>query len=364
MRKCPYCDFNSHQADIIPEEEYVLALLADLKSEQEFSFGRKIHSIFIGGGTPSLFHPKSIARILDKAEKLVGFSDNIEITMEANPGASEYSSIEGYKTAGVNRLSFGVQSFNDTHLKSLGRIHNSGDAIHAFGKARKAGFDNINIDLMHGLPQQTLKQAITDLKQGIELGVEHLSWYQLTIEPNTVFYNRPPTLPDDEILCDIQEAGHPLLIGHGFQHYEVSAYGKPTQRSQHNLNYWSFGDYLAIGAGAHGKITLPNGSIERYRKTRNPEDYLNKEKDFTASRGFIPKDNQMLEFMMNALRLVEGIPIEYFVQRTQLSEDDLKQPVKTLVKKGLLANKSNQLLPTQLGLRFLNDTLSIFNDTQ
>ncbi len=362
VRKCPYCDFNSHQADFIPEEKYVRALIDDIAREAELAGGRKIHSIFIGGGTPSLFKPESIARVLDAAERAIGFSGGIEITMEANPGTAEYSNLKGYRVAGVNRLSFGMQSFNNDHLKSLGRIHSAEEGMQAFKKARQAGFENINVDLMYGLPKQSVEQALLDLQQGIDLAGEHLSWYQLTVEPNTVFFNSPPKLPVDDLLCDMQEQGIILLEQAGFQHYEVSAYGKAGFKCKHNINYWEFGDYLAVGAGAHGKVTRDDGAMERYRKTRKPEDYMARAEsgdtvDFNAARSSIPKDNQLLEFMMGALRLVDGVPSCYFDERTELCLDDFDGPIKGLVDRGLLRCAPGRLQATELGLRFLNDTL-------
>jgi putative oxygen-independent coproporphyrinogen III oxidase len=361
VRKCPYCDFNSHETKTIPETEYVAALLNDLEQDLHLVQGRKLRSIFFGGGTPSLFKATSIATILAAAEKKIGLEENAEITLETNPGTAEYDNLEGYRSAGVNRLSFGIQSFNDAHLQRLGRIHDSGEALAAFAAARRAGFDNINLDLMHGLPQQTVTEACADLQQAIALQPEHISWYQLTIEPNTVFFSRPPPLPEDEILSDIQDAGQSLLHDSGFAQYEVSAYSRPGRQSQHNLNYWQFGDYLALGAGAHGKITIPDEGIMRYRKTRKPADYLDPVKPFTAGWDYVEKEQQTLEFMMNALRLVDGVPRRWFAERTQLADASLTSYLPQLIARGLLQDTPDRLQPTSLGLRFLNDTLAAFD---
>lgn len=361
VRKCPYCDFNSHESANIPETDYVAALLRDLEQDLNLIQGRRLGSVFFGGGTPSLFKADSIAEILIAVEQRIGLEKNAEITLETNPGTAEYDNLEGYRNAGVNRLSFGIQSFNDRHLTSLGRIHDSGEALTAYAAARRAGFQNINLDLMHGLPGQTLEQACSDLRQAIALEPEHISWYQLTIEPNTVFYNRPPVLPEDETLSDIQDAGQALLQGSGFAQYEVSAYSRSGKQSAHNLNYWQFGDYLALGAGAHGKISIPGEGIMRYRKTRTPADYLDPIKPFTASWEYVAKDQQTLEFMMNALRLVDGVPRHWFAERTELENSTLESYLPQLIERGLLADHRDRLQPTALGLRFLNDTLAAFD---
>lgn len=362
VRKCPYCDFNSHEAREIPETEYVAALLRDLDQDLHLAQGRKLRSVFFGGGTPSLFKAQSIGQILEAVERQLGFAEGAEITLETNPGTAEYHRLEGYRSAGVNRLSFGVQSFRDEHLQALGRIHSSREALTAYDAARQAGFLNINLDLMHGLPGQAIDDASHDLEQAIELQPEHISWYQLTIEPNTVFYNRPPKLPEDEILSDIQDAGQTLLQEAGFSQYEVSAYSRDKKQSQHNLNYWQFGDYLALGAGAHGKISIPGEGILRYRKTRKPGDYLDPIKPFTAGSEFVEPSQQTLEFMMNALRLVEGVPRQWFAERTEVADATLQAYLPTLIRRGLLADQADVLRPTALGLRFLNDTLAVFDD--
>ena len=363
VRKCPYCDFNSHEAARIPEQEYVAALLEDLAQDRELAQGRKLQSIFFGGGTPSLFSAQSIGRILTAAEQQIGFTADVEITLETNPGTAEYDNLTGYKSAGVNRISFGVQSFDDAHLQRLGRIHSSDDVYRAYDQARRAGFNNINLDLMHGLPQQTLNEALADLERALALEPEHLSWYQLTIEPNTVFYSRPPQLPEDDILWDIQEAGQALLQSRNFPQYEISAYSRPGRQAKHNLNYWQFGDYLALGAGAHGKISTQDGVITRYWKTRKPADYLAADKTFTAGQKSVAVEQQSLEFMMNVLRLVEGVPRQWLFERTQVAPNTLKQPVADLVGRGLLVDSAERWQATSLGLRFLNDTLSAFEST-
>lgn len=362
VRKCPYCDFNSHESREIPEADYVAALLRDLDEDLHLAQGRRLRSVFFGGGTPSLFKAQSIGRVLEAVERHIGFDEGIEITLETNPGTAEYHQLEGYRTAGVNRLSFGVQSFNDQHLQALGRIHDSSEARLAYTAARRAGFNNINLDLMHGLPGQTTDDACSDLQQAINLQPEHISWYQLTIEPNTVFYSRPPALPEDEVLADIQDAGQKLLQDAGYQQYEVSAYSRTTRQSLHNLNYWQFGDYLALGAGAHGKISTPEKGILRYRKTRKPGDYLDPQKPFTAGHDYVEPRQQTLEFMMNALRLVEGVPRQWFAERTEVTDATLERYLPQLVERGLLEAHPHRLQPTSLGLRFLNDTLAVFDD--
>lgn len=360
VRKCPYCDFNSHQLTELPESDYVQALRKDLQQDRDLAKGRPLQSIFFGGGTPSLFSAGAIADILQEARMQIGFAETMEITLEANPGTTEYTSLPGLRGAGVNRLSFGVQSFNDLHLQRLGRIHSSHQAHLAFASARRAGFDNINLDLMHGLPGQSVAEALDDLQQAIDLGPEHLSWYQLTIEPNTVFHKQPPVLPEDDILADIQEAGLALLQQAGYQQYEISAFSRTGRRALHNLNYWQFGDYLAIGAGAHGKITESDGRILRYHKTRLPTDYLDPDKPFTAGGSCIDRNALPLEFMMNALRLVAGVPRPLFSRRTGLPDSVIEPIVNRLIDRGLLADDADCYRPTPLGLRFLNDTLQLF----
>lgn len=367
VRKCPYCDFNSHKADpTLPEADYVAALIEDLKVDAALCRDRKLSSIFIGGGTPSLFSAASIGQILDAAADIVGFEDDIEITLEANPGTFEQEKFSAFRACGVNRLSIGVQSFNDVQLKILGRIHSSGEAKAAIEMARKAGFDNINIDLMHGLPEQSLQQGLDDLRQAIALKPEHLSWYQLTIEQNTEFYSAPPPLPVDDTLADIQEQGHKLLLDAGFNQYEVSAYTQAQKNSRHNLNYWRFGDYLGIGAGAHGKITHIEGErlrIERRHKTRQPQHYLDYQQrvtGFVAGQQQIDAEQLPLEFIMNALRLCDGVSMNRFRETTGLCASSLEPQRQQLINRKLLLDDPERLQTTELGQRFLNEVLSVY----
>lgn len=367
VRKCPYCDFNSHKAEpTLPEADYVAALIEDLKVDAALCRDRKLSSIFIGGGTPSLFSAASIGQILDAAADIVGFEDDIEITLEANPGTFEQEKFSAFRACGVNRLSIGVQSFNDVQLKILGRIHSSGEAKAAIEMARKAGFDNINIDLMHGLPEQSLQQGLDDLRQAIALKPEHLSWYQLTIEQNTEFYSAPPPLPVDDTLADIQEQGHKLLLDAGFNQYEVSAYTQAQKNSRHNLNYWRFGDYLGIGAGAHGKITHIEGErlrIERRHKTRQPQHYLDYQQrvtGFVAGQQQIDAEQLPLEFIMNALRLCDGVSMNRFRETTGLCASSLEPQRQQLINRKLLLDDPERLQTTELGQRFLNEVLSVY----
>ena len=369
VRKCPYCDFNSHtnNGDELPESDYVDALLEDLADEasKEKLQGRKLVSIFFGGGTPSLFSAAAIARILQGAEQLIGFEPAVEITLEANPGTVEQQKFKGFREAGVNRLSIGIQSFNDAHLERLGRIHNGAEALSAIGIARRAGFDNINLDLMHGLPEQTPEQAITDLQQAIDLQPEHLSWYQLTIEPNTAFHNNPPLLPVENTLEHIQARGNALLERAGFSAYEISAYARPQRRSQHNCNYWQFGDYLGIGAGAHGKITnITQQKIIRTRKTRQPSHYLSraaKDETYPGKQLTLEETELPLEFLMNALRLKQGVGATLFTERTGLPLQTIKAHWQSLEAKHLVEPLSTgRLSCTALGRRFLDSILAEF----
>jgi len=366
IRKCPYCDFNSHQrTDNLPEADYVTALCDDLQADAHLAQSRRLSSIFFGGGTPSLFSAAAIDRILQQVEAQLGFTNDIEITLEANPGTFEQARFADYRAAGVNRLSIGVQSFADAQLEALGRIHNGEAARQAVTMARRAGFDNLNLDIMHGLPGQTLEGALADVQQALALEPEHLSWYQLSLEPNTVFYNNPPVLPVEDTLVDIQDAGHELLQTAGFQRYEVSAYARGP-RARHNLNYWEFGDYLGIGAGAHGKITLPGaeGEVVREWKTRLPEHYLAAAdkpprfaNPYTAGRQLLTAEALPLEFMLNALRLADGCPPDYFTSRTGLSLEALEPQWQRLQARGLVYPKQQHLGATELGQRFLNDVL-------
>ena len=361
VRKCPYCDFNSHEYQVIPEAEYLESLIQDLKSERLSAQGRKLTSIFFGGGTPSLFSAASIATILDVARDVFGFHENIEITLEANPGTAEQDKFSGFYQAGVNRLSIGVQSFQSRHLEKLGRIHSSSEAESAVAMARKAGFSNINLDLMHGLPDQSLDEAMDDLRKAISLNPEHISWYQLTIEPNTEFYSAPPVLPQDEILADIQQAGQSVLSDYGYDQYEVSAYSKNNKQAKHNLNYWQFGDYIGIGAGAHGKLTdVSSQSIYRRQKARLPANYMKKEIISLAKNQLIDADSLPLEFMMNALRLKSGVNKTVFFNRTGLPYSVIEDTVLRLQNKSLMQINDECLSTTEQGFLFLNSVLDEF----
>ena len=362
VKKCPYCDFNSHVAKgNIPEQAYIAALIEDLKADLHWVQGRKLHSIFIGGGTPSLFSGPAIEAILVAAEGLIGFESDIEITLEANPGTFEQNKFADFRTAGINRLSIGVQSFDDSHLNRLGRIHDAGQALRAIATARSVGFDNFNIDLMHGLPNQTISQAEADLTQAIDAGAMHISWYQLTIEPNTEFFSKPPLLPIDDRLADIQQAGMVMLQENQFEQYEVSAFALNNQKAAHNMNYWQFGDYLGIGAGAHGKITLPEQQqVLRTAKTRQPDHYLDRMGSAISQSNAIKPDEMALEFMMNGLRLKQGVPIDYFKARTGIDPKSIQKVTSHLESLGLLEPNSNHYRTTSLGYQFLNTVLQAF----
>ncbi len=361
VRKCPYCDFNSHTTDHIPEALYVKALINDLDQELQSVQGRELQSIFFGGGTPSLFSAKAIGKILTEVEQRIPFAEKIEITLEANPGTVEQSKFSGYQAAGVNRLSIGVQSFNQTHLQSLGRIHNNLEAVKAAAAAKTAGITNFNIDLMHGLPGQSEAEGLADIQRAIELEPTHISWYQLTIEPNTAFYKSPPILPNEDKLADIQEAGEKLLASENYAQYEVSAYSQGDRQSRHNTNYWLFGDYIGIGAGAHGKITdISKRQIVRRWKTRLPKDYLSPDSDFVGGDRLLLSDDLPLEFLMNSLRLNDGFDIETYVARTGLGFDSIDSRLQQLITKQLLQNHHGQISTTPLGRRFLNSILQEF----
>lgn len=361
VRKCPYCDFNSHAAGpTLPEEEYVDALLADLDADLQHVHGRPLTSIFFGGGTPSLFSDRALGRLLEGVERRVAFAGDIEITLEANPGTFEQAKFKGYRSLGINRLSIGVQSFQQAKLKALGRIHDGDEAIRAAYMARAAGFDNFNLDLMHGLPEQSIEDALFDLRTAISQGPTHLSWYQLTMEPNTVFWSQPPELPEDDLLWDIQEAGQALLAAEGYAQYEVSAYAKAGKQARHNLNYWTFGDFLGIGAGAHAKLSTPAGRIQRTWKTRLPKDYLDPAKAFQAGERLLAADELPFEFLMNVLRLSEGVPAELFSQRTGLPLQQLEQARREAERLGLLQADPARLVATAKGQLFLNDLLQHF----
>nr|MDT0252552.1 radical SAM family heme chaperone HemW [Endozoicomonas sp.] len=369
VKKCPYCDFNSHRVTgDIPEEAYINALLHDFQNEAGRVQGRPVHSIFIGGGTPSLLSANAYQALFKGLQEQVRFSDDIEITMEANPGTYEHDRFQAYLDAGVNRLSLGVQSFQDDKLAALGRIHCADEARQAIASIKNSGFSNINIDLMHGLPEQSPEDALYDLQQAIELQPAHISWYQLTIEPNTLFYSKTPVLPPDDTLWDIQEAGQFLLASAGFEQYEISAYSQAGWRSRHNLNYWQFGDYIGIGAGAHGKLTdASTGQIFRNWKTRMPADYLAADSyishAFEAGRRVLEIDELPIEFMMNVLRLHEGVDARLYGERTGQTLDSINPQLKIAQQKGLMEPitvENCRLQPTSTGRLFLNDLLELF----
>jgi oxygen-independent coproporphyrinogen-3 oxidase len=361
VKKCPYCDFNSHAAGpTLPEEEYVDALLADLDADLAQVHNRPLSSIFFGGGTPSLFSAKALGRLLEGVERRVPFAADIEITLEANPGTFEQAKFKDYRRLGINRLSIGVQSFQAPKLIALGRIHDGDEAVHAADMARAAGFDNFNLDLMHGLPDQSIEDALSDLRIAIAQGPTHLSWYQLTVEPNTVFWNQPPVMPEDDILWDIQEAGQALLAAEGYAQYEVSAYAQAGKAARHNLNYWTFGDFLGIGAGAHAKLSRPDGSISRSWKTRLPKDYLDRSKRFSAGERPLSADELPFEFLMNVLRLTDGVASELFTQRTGLPLSQLAAARAEAELRGLLHSDPTRLSATREGQLFLNDLLQHF----
>lgn len=372
VRKCPYCDFNSHGVGgnaALPENDYLRALLADLDAELALAAGRELVSIFIGGGTPSLMSAAFYQRLLDALTARLSFARDIEITLEANPGTLEHGRFKGYRQAGISRLSLGVQSFHDRQLKALGRIHGAKEALAAVDAARRAGFDNLNIDLMHGLPEQTPALALADLNQAIALSPAHLSWYQLTLEPNTEFHSYPPQLPEEEMLWDIQDLGHERLEAAGFKRYEISAYAVEQRHSRHNLNYWQFGDYLGIGAGAHGKVSAAGQRglcIERRWKVRQPDSYLRRISDprgFVAGRQRLEESDLPLEFSMNALRLIDGVPMSAWERATGRLRRQLEASLGQARDKGLLADDKDGFCATDRGLLFLNELLALIGET-
>ncbi|MDE4453816.1 radical SAM family heme chaperone HemW [Psychrobacter sp. DAB_AL62B] len=394
VKKCPYCDFNSHELPIDSQlsmyDEYVDALLLDAAAQQSLTQGREISSIFIGGGTPSLLPMAQYRRLFSGLRACFNFANDIEITMEANPGTLEHAPFAEYLDVGINRLSIGVQSFSAEQLTTLGRIHDPKQALSAIKVARAAGFERVNVDLMHGLPQQTLNEAINDIQTAHDAGATHISWYQLTIEPNTVFYRSQPILPDEDSLADIEQAGQTLLQNLGYHNYEVSAWaGASDKPCRHNVNYWQFGDYLAIGAGAHGKVTVNNAAAEkitisevaseklaeagiyRFSKSRMPKDYMDyqdaphhnettEESPKMVGWQTIASDELVSEFMLNALRLHAGVAWSLFEAHTGLSYDSIAIQVNKLIKQGLLMDDAEQLQPTALGRRYLNQILREF----
>jgi putative oxygen-independent coproporphyrinogen III oxidase len=362
-QKCPYCDFNSHQADSIPEQAYVDALLDDLAQELPLIWGRRIESIFIGGGTPSLFSADAIERLFSGLRSLINLAPAIEVTMESNPGSADAANYRGYRQAGVNRLSIGVQSFDNAQLATLGRVHDSAQARHAFQLARDAGFENINLDLMFGLPGQSVAEAQADLAQAIELVPEHLSHYQLTIEPNTLFHrHQPQNMPDNDLCFDQQQACQLQLDAAGYHQYEISAYSRAKQQSQHNLNYWHFGDYLGIGAGAHGKITLAGEDrVIRRVRLRHPRAYLAQHGAARiASETELSASDLSFEFMLNTLRLKQGFDTRLFHDNTGLSLNEVLPTLQQARDKGLIEYNGEKITPTELGFSHLNDLQAMF----
>lgn len=360
VRKCPYCDFNSHaQRGDLPEAAYIAAMLEDLDQDLDYIQGRELASVFIGGGTPSLFSASAYAQLFEGLRQRLRFSRDIEITLEANPGTLEQGRFAAYRELGINRLSIGVQSFDAEQLEKLGRIHSAGDALAAIASARDAGYDNFNIDLMHGLSGQTEADALNDLRIAIDSGAPHISWYQLTIEANTEFYKRPPELPQESALMAMQRAGFALLSAAGLTRYEVSAFARDGRRARHNLNYWRFGDYLALGAGAHGKVTLASGVL-RYQKTRKPEDYLSRSPSRTSQSQGVVDTDLPFEFMMNALRLRGGVESALYSQRTGLPLATIAPTLERLQARGLLIDDPQRIACSERGFAFIDSILSEF----
>ncbi|TAI82294.1 radical SAM family heme chaperone HemW [Pectobacterium versatile] len=359
VQKCPYCDFNSHalKGDV-PHQEYVDHLLADLDADLPLASGRELHSIFIGGGTPSLLSAEAMQALLDGVRARIPLTPDAEITMEANPGTVEADRFSGYQKAGINRISIGVQSFDPQKLTRLGRIHGPDEAKRAAHLATGLGLRSFNLDLMHGLPDQSLDEALDDLRQAIALNPPHLSWYQLTIEPNTLFSSRPPTLPDDDALWDIYEQGHALLSAAGYQQYETSAYAKPGYQCQHNLNYWRFGDYLGIGCGAHGKLTFSDGRILRTVKVRHPRGYM--QGTYLDKQHDVANDDRPFEFFMNRFRLLEAAPREDFTAYTGLEEHSIRPQLDQALAQGYLTETATHWQITEHGKLFLNSLLELF----
>ena len=358
VRKCPYCDFNSHERkDSLPEREYIEKLTQDLESLLPSVWGRRLTSVFIGGGTPSLFSPESIDRLLAAVRARLPLEPHAEVTLEANPGTVEAGRFAGYRQAGVNRLSIGVQSFDDRMLAALGRIHSAAEARRAIDGALRA-FDNVNLDVMYGLPGQTAAMLETDIEQALACATPHLSFYQLTIEPNTAFFSKPPPLPEHDLCADMQLLVERTLAEAGFEHYETSAFARPGARCRHNLNYWEFGDYLGIGAGAHGKVSFPD-RITRHERIKQPREYLSQERTLASERTVSPSELPF-EFMLNALRLVDGFDLALFPERTGLPAAVLNKSLEKAEQTGLITRDLKRVRPTERGRHFLNDLLGLF----
>ncbi|HUG77156.1 MAG TPA: radical SAM family heme chaperone HemW [Burkholderiales bacterium] len=356
VRKCPYCDFNSHErSGALPEREYVKRLIEDLEERLPSVWGRRLASVFIGGGTPSLFSPDSIDALLSALRARLPLEPGAEVTLEANPGTVEAGRFRGFRQAGVNRISIGVQSFDDRMLGALGRIHSASEARRAIDAAA-AAFDNLNLDLMYGLPGQDAAMARADIETALAFGVPHLSAYQLTLEPNTVFWSRPPALPEHDLCADMQLAAEELLGAAGYEHYETSAFAKPGRRCRHNLNYWEFGDYLGIGAGAHGKLSFPD-RVTRHERAKQPAEYL---KSLSGKETDIPARELPFEFMLNALRLVEGFDVALFSERTGLPLATVEKQLADAEARGLIERDWKRIRPTARGRLFLNELLELF----
>ena len=361
VKKCPYCDFNSHERKAeLPFRQYTAALVRDIDALLPSVWARRIHTIFIGGGTPSLFPAEEIDSLLSQIRARMPLEPDAEISMEANPGTAEAARFRGYREAGVNRLSLGVQSFDDAMLKALGRIHSADEARRAISLALET-FGNVNIDLMYGLPGQTQAMARADIEEGVRHGTPHISAYQLTIEPNTVFFAHPPELPGHDAAADMQTMAEEALARAGFEHYEISAFARPGRRCRHNLNYWEFGDYLGIGAGAHGKLSFAD-RVTRHEQSKQPREYLN-DTSLAEHRGIAPRELPF-EFMLNALRLVEGFPDDLFPSRAGLPSSSIEAGVRAAEDKQMLERSSRRLRPTAHGRRFLNDLVELFLPAQ
>jgi oxygen-independent coproporphyrinogen-3 oxidase len=364
VRKCPYCDFNSYEArGPLPDEEYVDALLRDVRGELPYVQGRRVSTVFLGGGTPSLFSGPAIARLLAGLRAELSLEADVEITLEANPGAVDAARFAAFREAGVNRLSIGIQSFRAEQLRALGRVHDAAEARTAVATARAVGFDNVNVDLMYGLPNDDVAGAVSDLEEALALQTEHISWYQLTLEPNTAFERRPPALPEDEVVARTEEQGRALLAAHDYGRYEISAYARLGRRCRHNVNYWQFGDYLGIGAGAHGKVTLRDTSeIVRRAKTRNPRTYVQRAGavDSATDERVALRKQAAIEFLMNALRLLDGTPVAVFVARAGQPVDAIAAERDAAVKRGWMTAEPSTLRATPSGIERLNRLLELF----